>query len=210
MTEKNKKEKEKVPIEGMTCASCAQTIEGALDKQEGIEKADVNLMTEKASIEFDPKKIDMDKISETVEKTGYKVAEKEEEKGETTLEVTGMTCASCADTVDKALSGVEGVENVTVNISTEKAKVVYEPNLVSKTDLIKTIEEVGYGVASEDEKETDAEMRLAKTKQLMIYAWIGTGLLLAYEFLFLQFIDLPDQTAMIISGIIATPVALII
>ncbi len=210
MTEKNKKEKEKVPIEGMTCASCAQTIEGALDKQEGIEKADVNLMTEKASIEFDPKKIDMDKISETVEKTGYKIGDKQEDMGETTLEVTGMTCASCAETVEKAISKVEGVKSVTVNINTEKAKVVYDSELVSKSDLIETIEEVGYGVTSEDERETEAEMRLAKTKNLMIYAWIGTGLLLVYEFLFLQFIDFPDQTAMVISAIIATPVALII
>ncbi len=211
MDKDNKKQKEKVPIEGMTCASCAQTIEGALNKQKGIEKANVNLMTERADVEFDPDEIDMNKIAETVEKTGYRVGNKTEKGTENrTLEITGMTCASCAENVKKALSDLKGVTDVQVNIATEKAKVSYYSNLVSISDLEKAVEKAGYGIAHEEETETKAERKLKKTKRLMTYAWIGTGLLLAYEFLLLQFYELPGQISMLISAIIATPVAILI
>ena len=40
-------------IEGMTCASCAQTVEKAAKKVAGVTKASVNLATEKLSIEYE-------------------------------------------------------------------------------------------------------------------------------------------------------------
>jgi len=209
------KEEKKVPIEGMTCASCAQTIEGALNEQEGIEKANVNLMTERADIEYDPDKVDMDKIIKTVEKSGYKVSE-EESFEEISLEVTDMTCASCADTVQNALSELDGVVEAQVNIATEKAKVRYDPELVSSRDMKRAIEDSGYGVASEEEVETEAERKMERTKKLMIYAWIGTGLLipfwlqLNFDFIFGQFLPISNQLAMYLMAIIATPVALVI
>ena len=43
-------------IGGMTCASCSQAIEKTLLKTTGINSANVNLATEKATISFDPKK----------------------------------------------------------------------------------------------------------------------------------------------------------
>ncbi len=217
MSEKNKKQKEKVPIEGMTCASCAQTIEKELDKQEGVEKANVNLMTERADVEFDPEKVDMKKIADTVEKAGYKVSEKDDEElEEVTLEISDMTCASCADTVEGAISDLEGVIQVQVNIATEKAKIEYDPGAVSLSDIRKAVEDVGYGVASEEKVETEAERKMDKTKRLMIYAWIGTGLLipfwlqLNFDFLVGQFIPLSDQVLMYIMAAIATPVAFVI
>ena len=38
-----------------------------------------------------------------------------------------MTCASCVRPVEKALGRVEGAEEASVNLATEKAKVVYDP-----------------------------------------------------------------------------------
>ena len=40
-------------IEGMTCASCAQTVEKAAQKLPGVKTANVNLATEKMNIQFD-------------------------------------------------------------------------------------------------------------------------------------------------------------
>ncbi|MDD4547854.1 MAG: heavy metal translocating P-type ATPase [Bacilli bacterium] len=67
--------KEIINIEGMTCASCSSHVEKALNKIDGVEKATVNLTTEKATISFDPNKVDLFKIKEVVEKTGYGVRE---------------------------------------------------------------------------------------------------------------------------------------
>ena len=40
-------------IEGMTCASCAQTIEKSINKLPGVKTATVNLATEKMTVQFD-------------------------------------------------------------------------------------------------------------------------------------------------------------
>ena len=47
-------EKITLPIGGMTCASCAGHVENALKKVPGVISADVNLATEKATVEYIP------------------------------------------------------------------------------------------------------------------------------------------------------------
>jgi len=75
-------EKLSLKIGGMSCASCAQTIEKALRKTEGVEEAHVNLATEKAAISYDPIQITPEKIAEVIEGTGYQVTGQEEVKEE--------------------------------------------------------------------------------------------------------------------------------
>lgn len=58
-------------IKGMTCASCVGRIERVLKKDEGVLNASVNLATEKASIDYDPLKIDTSKIIGLIERAGY-------------------------------------------------------------------------------------------------------------------------------------------
>jgi len=65
-------------IGGMTCASCAQTIENALKKTEGIVEASVNLASEKAVVAYDAQEIDYEGIKEVIENTGYQVLGREE------------------------------------------------------------------------------------------------------------------------------------
>ena len=59
-------------ILGMHCASCPSNIEGALKKVPGVTSAQVNFAQEKAYIEFDPKKLNVQDLIAVVEKTGYK------------------------------------------------------------------------------------------------------------------------------------------
>ncbi|NIM46225.1 MAG: heavy metal translocating P-type ATPase, partial [Nitrososphaeria archaeon] len=67
-----------VRIGGMTCASCAQTIENALKKTEGIVEANVNLASEKAVIVYDIQEISYEDIKAVIESTGYEVLGREE------------------------------------------------------------------------------------------------------------------------------------
>jgi Cu+-exporting ATPase len=62
-------------IEGMTCASCAQTIEKALKKAQGVSKANVNFAAEKATVFYDSTKTSIDKLTEVVKNTGYSAKE---------------------------------------------------------------------------------------------------------------------------------------
>ncbi len=58
-------------ITGMNCAACARQVEIRLNKLEGVEKATVNLATEKLHIEYDVKKVDRDLIANTITKIGF-------------------------------------------------------------------------------------------------------------------------------------------
>jgi Cu+-exporting ATPase len=59
-----------LPIEGMTCASCANRVEKSLNRLEGVE-ATVNFATETATVRFDPDRVGTDELIASVEKVGY-------------------------------------------------------------------------------------------------------------------------------------------
>ncbi|MFN7037323.1 MAG: heavy metal translocating P-type ATPase [Bellilinea sp.] len=64
------------------------------------------------------------------------------------LPVTGMTCANCVATIERNLKKQTGVQSVAVNLSSERAIVEFDPQLVGLDDLIKRIQRAGYGVAA--------------------------------------------------------------
>jgi Cation transport ATPase len=66
-----------------------------------------------------------------------------------TFPVTGMTCASCSSRVEKALKKVGGVESAQVNLASEQATVIYDPQQVQPQQLVAAVEQSGYGVITE-------------------------------------------------------------
>jgi Cu+-exporting ATPase len=70
-----------LPIEGMTCASCAVRIEKKLNKLEGVE-ATVNFATETAAVDFDPEVAAADELVGAVEAAGYRVVVPQEIEGD--------------------------------------------------------------------------------------------------------------------------------
>jgi cation-transporting ATPase V len=61
-------------VSGMTCGSCAARVERTLVKQEGVERAAVNLATERAVVAFDPERLGVDDLVAAVGKAGYGLA----------------------------------------------------------------------------------------------------------------------------------------
>jgi len=72
---------------------------------------------------------------------------------EVDLAITGMTCASCVASIEKGLNQVKGVHKVTLNLMTERAKVLIDPNEVETNQLISKVEGVGYGARDLTRKE---------------------------------------------------------
>ncbi|WP_391119820.1 heavy metal translocating P-type ATPase [Psychrobacillus sp. L3] len=68
---------------------------------------------------------------------------------ETSLQITGMTCAACSIRIEKALNKMDGVETANVNLALEKSSIKYDPNKLSEIDFEKKIQDLGYGVAKE-------------------------------------------------------------
>ncbi len=65
-------------ITGMSCVTCAQTIEKALNEKEGIYKASVNFALEKATVEYNPEQIGIAGIRKVIQDVGYDIIEPEE------------------------------------------------------------------------------------------------------------------------------------
>ena len=63
-----------LPVVGMTCASCVSRIERFLGRSDGVVDAAVNLATERATVHFDPSRIDRSGIVAAIEAAGYEVA----------------------------------------------------------------------------------------------------------------------------------------
>jgi len=173
----NPEEKSKtlvIPVKGMHCATCAQSISNNLYKREGVKKADVNYGTEKAVIEYDPDKVKLDDIAHSIRELEYEpVMPGDSDSREVNMRITGMTCAACVAAVEKALERVPGVEEVAVNLATEKAFVKYDPKQASIVDLREAVRSQGYDVA--DEEEVDIyEQELEKSRQRMLRSWYFT------------------------------------
>jgi Cu+-exporting ATPase len=75
---------------------------------------------------------------------GQTRAQEVETRAELTLPVRGMTCASCVRRIEQALGEVPGVAEATVNLATERARVVYDPRLVAPQALTEAIAQAGY------------------------------------------------------------------
>lgn len=132
---------ETLNVEGMTCASCVQSVEKTTKNLTGVTQSNVNLATEKLTINFDANTVSLQEIQDAVSNAGYKAVPDTQKK---TFAINGMTCASCAQSVEKATGKLEGVYESNVNLATEKMSVEYDDSIVSVSDIIDAVSNVGY------------------------------------------------------------------
>jgi P-type Cu+ transporter len=162
--------KSSIKITGMTCASCAQNIEKGLNKLDGVIKASVNFSFEKAAVEYDSSKVSTAELENTITSLGYGVA-----KNEVTLKVGLMHCASCALNIETALKKTKGITSVNVSFPLERAKISYDPELISVSEIIKVIENVGYSAslklgksdADREQKAREEEIKRQRTNLII-------------------------------------------
>ena len=154
-----------LPIDGMTCASCAGRVEKSLAKVPGVRSVSVNLATEQARVEAPADSLPA--LVEAVQQAGYSVPAHSLE-----LDISGMTCASCAGRVEKALARVPGVKSASVNLATERAHI----ELLGQVDpglLINAVTQAGYGASlhqSEKTSEDDQQKRLHRERWALTLA----------------------------------------
>jgi Cu+-exporting ATPase len=201
---------ETLRVKGISCAMCVRTIEESLKRVDV--KASVNLATETVSIEYDPEKISLDEIAEIIERNGYRVM-KDYKKDEMTVNVKigGMSCASCVNTIETAVKRLPGVKNVSVNLSTEIARITFDPAITGIENIRKAIEDSGYrfiGVEGEELAEEEAkENQIKEMRRKLIFAALFGGILLFLQYG--KYIGLDEIPYMsLIQFAIATPVML--
>lgn len=155
-------------IEGMTCASCVQTVEKAAEKLEGVQEANVNLTTEKMNITYDETKLSIRDIQSAVDQVGYKAVN---ETKQNTFNIEGMTCASCAQTVEKTTIKLKGVFDSNVNLATEKMIVDYDPTVISVSDITRAVADSGYQAHEDVSTVNSADHSKEKKQKYMESMW---------------------------------------
>jgi len=132
-----------IDIDGMTCQACVRTIETKTGKLDGVESSNINFLTSKLEIVFNPKKVNIETIKKTIEYAGYKVrGEKVIE--EMTLKIEGMTCQSCVRSIEVNLGKENGVDEVVVNLTTEKMRIKFNKKKIKLSEIRKKVENLGF------------------------------------------------------------------
>lgn len=76
-------------------------------------------------------------------------ATESEKREQTTLQITGMTCAACANRIEKGLKKMAGVKDANVNLALERASVTYDSKITDVSKMEQQIEKLGYGTVKE-------------------------------------------------------------
>jgi len=165
-----------IPVVGMTCAACVSHVGEALESVPQIERAVVNLATEKATIHIPNGDIQKADVRSAIENAGYKVGTES-----ITLSIEGMTCAACVSHIETSISELDGVEEALVNLASETAKIKYVPGLESISSIRTSISSAGYSSSYVDQEEfgyasTERAQRLII--QQVIVSLLGAGFIM--------------------------------
>jgi len=163
-----------LPITGMTCANCVATVERNLKKLDGVQSAVVNLSSERATVDFEPAKLQLTDVIARINRAGYGVA-----TGEADLVIKRLSDDNDARRLEKALMILEGVLEAQVNYTTEKARVKYVPTIVTQAELRRAIANSGFealelGGEAEDAEAQAREHEINEQRRLLIIGLIFT------------------------------------
>ncbi len=157
-----------LPITGMTCANCVATVERNLKKLDGVNSANVNLSSERASVEFDPSLLALPDLVSRVERAGYGVA-----TGDAELVIKRLADDNDARRLEKALLAMDGVLEAQVNYAVGKSKIKYVPTIVSQAELRRAVSAAGFeaielGGDAEDVEAQAREAEILEQRRLLI------------------------------------------
>ena len=98
------------------------------------------------------------------------------------FDVTGMTCSACSSHVEKSVCKLVGEGNVSVSLLTNSMQVNYDESKISESDIIKAVEDAGYGASAADgspakktEKKSsviDEEIKEMKTRLIVSFVFL--------------------------------------
>ncbi|MFN8442188.1 MAG: heavy metal translocating P-type ATPase [Caldilineaceae bacterium] len=155
-TDKNKLKELIIPVTGMHCANCANTVARNLKRLSGVSDASVSYASERATVSYDPTQVQPTQMLDKLVEVGYGAA-----VAEVDLPISGMTCNNCAATITRTLNRLDGVIEANASYASERAHVRYLPSMVELPDLKRAIRDAGYKVieveGGSEEAQVDAE-----------------------------------------------------
>ncbi|MCB9525700.1 MAG: copper-translocating P-type ATPase [Myxococcales bacterium] len=166
----------RLPVQGMTCATCATRIDKVLRRVDGVQDSAVNLASEVATVQVGPD-VAPEALIAAIERAGFEVP-----TVSTRLTIGGMTCATCSGRVEKVLRKQPGVVSAQVNLASEVATVAHRAGAVSTDALVAAVHKAGYDARpapSDAEAEAAEAARVARKAAKARWAlWASVALTL--------------------------------
>ncbi|XP_025084861.1 copper-transporting ATPase 1-like isoform X3 [Pomacea canaliculata] len=150
-------------VEGMTCQSCANTIESSIVTRPGVYGVEVSLSQNEAVVQFNPSLTSPEQIRDEISDLGFDAFLKDDEfaqiasrnKPDTPrtclIDIQGMTCNSCVKNIESNLKDKPGIQNVKVSLANHNASVGYNPLLLTPAQIANMISDMGYEATLEAE-----------------------------------------------------------
>lgn len=130
-------EAQEAQAEGQTDTSATAEVEGTTSET-------TDMALEKP--EGDSQTCSLTEACKIAEKEATRISSQKTGPKEITLGVSGMTCSACALNIEKILKRKEGVDSVAVNLELGRAKVSFDPSLISPKEIGEAIESIGYKI----------------------------------------------------------------
>ncbi|MCL6430313.1 MAG: heavy metal translocating P-type ATPase [Anaerolineae bacterium] len=135
------------------------------------------------------------------------------------LAITGMHCAGCAAAIERALSRTPGVSEASVNLATQRGRVVYDSRVTTVAAILQAVNKAGYGATVLAEGERDRERQRQETEVARLRRRVLVSVALSLPLLYFMLLDLLPwlpgaQTVLpwagLVSLILATPLQFVI
>ncbi|KFQ10541.1 Copper-transporting ATPase 2, partial [Leptosomus discolor] len=179
-----------IRIDGMTCNSCVQSIEGTISERQGVQHIAVSLADRTGTIHYDPAVTNGEELRAAIEDMGFDASVLTEpprqgcasdafpdsphldgpgQPGRVTaekcfLQITGMTCASCVSAIERNLQKEDGIVSVLVALMAGKAEIKYKPEFIQPLEIAQLIQNLGFeATVIEDHAETEGNVELLIT-----------------------------------------------
>jgi len=168
---KPKSETLTIGVGGMTCASCVARVERALKKVPGVEGANVNLATEKATVSYDAASAEVEALMEAIEGAGY-----EPRRDSLVFDIAGSAPPDVT-ALQRAFAGVPSIIAVDVNPELRRVSITFPAGAVDARQLRRAASEAGVELTERAvDSSKSAEAIEAHERRLLVAKWVTAGI----------------------------------
>ncbi len=179
------KEKVKIKLGGMTCASCAFKIETKLKNLEGVDKSVVNFANEEATVEYDPKLTGYKKFNDAIRDLGYKAT-----LDKIDIKVIDAISESKFEDLILNIKQIKGIYDVRGNFSANKLFIEFNELEIDENEVYTKIKNLGYKIekaASAVDKEIEAHKKEMKYRlRILIISAIFSAIIAPISMIYMD------------------------
>ena len=159
----------RLPVQGMTCASCVATLEKSLQELEGVERVAVNLASETALVGFQSDRVGLSELTQQVRRCGFEVPT-------TTTDLVvekGMNDVADAARVKEVLEGLDGVQEAVVSPDSGEVQVIAVAGSPVISSWIGALNKAGYQSRRQERslEEEQPDSSPEQSRQLRKFVW---------------------------------------